>query len=368
MGRALEKTGKAWTLLAAFILLPLAHAMGSENYIAENQLADRMEMSSESFGITTTLSPVSNSTSETYEALSLVTGGSIKAEPTPSPEPQQPSAPATAVSGGGGGEIRADFELSPSQIDYRLKPGEAKQISIRLKNTGGKKLEISLGVSGDASNVLFLQKTYVELKQNEYLDIPAKIVSSQPGRFSGSIQAKAENIIKSISVSIAVISEESLLDMKATIAEKKIARGGKLSVHMDIFNLGSTARVDVVLKYWIEKDGKTINPKTETLAIETQASISRFMGLEALEEGEYQFRAVAEYEGKRAESRDTFHIVSEAVQEAPEKKEELGERFSRLENAVLAMLVVMAIIGLLIYRRGLERHRGGEVAGKQKEK
>ncbi|MBI2674960.1 MAG: hypothetical protein HYX24_00760 [Candidatus Aenigmarchaeota archaeon] len=330
--------------------------MTSENYSLGADSADGKEMSSDSYSAELQLGSSSSGASESYSSnQSAVYGSSLSAVAEPQPSPtQQPSGPsADGAGGGGGGAAKPDFEISPGQIAERLKPGERKTVGIYLKNTGNKRIEIRLKVNGDAAKVLFLEKTTVGISPNEEAEIISTIVVTETGLYIGNISAEGDGITRSVPVTVIAIANETLLDVKAAVLEKKLGKGRSLTAQITLFNLGSTARVDVLLKYWIEKDGKAIRPKEETLAIETQASVVRQIDLDDLAEGEYDFRAVAEYSGKRAESRDRFEIAPAKAQVEKGKEKEGGEPLlkTRLLDVLMLLLIIVVFGHYLRHRR-----------------
>src|SRR3989344_4834243 len=116
-------------------------------------------------------------------------------------------------------------------------------------------------------------------------------------------------------------SPAQLLDLKTNLIQNRVASGGTLPFTVELSSLGSSARYDVALSYYVIDDADhIITSKTETLAVETRASVRTEMDLpDTIPPGTYSLRVNARYGEQRATASEQFTV--EKVEEKPTPKQ-----------------------------------------------
>ena len=109
------------------------------------------------------------------------------------------------------------------------------------------------------------------------------------------------------------IEKNSLFDIFVEIPSQyqKIEVNEDILFSLKLVNLGSEGRIDVLLDYGIvDEKEKCILCKTETVAVETQATFVRQLDLSGIPIGEYKIKGKITYaDGKVAETTNSFRIV-----------------------------------------------------------
>ena len=105
-----------------------------------------------------------------------------------------------------------------------------------------------------------------------------------------------------------------LLDLKVNIMNNEIMQNEKLEFNVELLSLGAIKRYDVALSYIVtDSSNKMISSKTETIALETRASIKSEISLpKNAQPGNYILKVRAEYGGKAASASDTFAVSGPA--------------------------------------------------------
>ncbi len=104
------------------------------------------------------------------------------------------------------------------------------------------------------------------------------------------------------------------LEIEIPSAYSTVEDGSTIHFTTKILNLASENRMDVSLRYEIiDESGEVIISKTETMAIETQASFVGSLGIpEGVAEGDYDLHVVLLVNGiEEAEGRGSFSIMKE---------------------------------------------------------
>jgi len=134
--------------------------------------------------------------------------------------------------------------------------------------------------------------------------------------------------------------DEGTFNLKVEIPEtyKNIVLGKPVVFTAKVLNLANDKRVDVTLKYYvIDSKENVIFTKSETLAVETQASFVREVKLaQDTSIGDYTIKAEIIYnEMEEAESQDSFKITK--------------DNKSRIEIIVIAVIIAAIIFFILIF-------------------
>ena len=139
------------------------------------------------------------------------------------------------------------------------------------------------------------------------------------------------------------IEKNALFDILIDIPSQyqKIEINKDILFSIKLVNLGSEGRIDVLLDYGIkDKNNNLLLHKTETIAVETQATFVRQLDLTGISPGKYKIIGKITYaDGKIAETTNSFEIV--------ESKQKTNAKF--IGWTIMGVLIVGFII-LLIYK------------------
>ena len=131
--------------------------------------------------------------------------------------------------------------------------------------------------------------------------------------------------------------QDSSFNLKVEIADshKTIQPGEEIYFTTKILNLANKQRKDITLKYEILKENNVITTKSETMAIETQASFVGDLKIpEASEEGNYDLRVtLLVNDVEEASGKDSFQIT---------KKE------NKTTYYTYVIIIVIIALGLII--------------------
>jgi len=105
---------------------------------------------------------------------------------------------------------------------------------------------------------------------------------------------------------------KQLLDLKLNIINNELRQGDKLDFNVELSSLGAIKRYDVTLNYLVtDSNNKIVTSKTETVALETRASITTEINIpKNTPIGNYILKINAKYNNKVASASDTFRISS----------------------------------------------------------
>jgi len=197
------------------------------------------------------------------------------------------TSPGSSGSSGGGGSSTPisvkSYSMSPKDIKVKLKQGQTIAKEIKITNTGTKELEIILS-SEKISGFLRLSETSFTLKPQETKVINIDILarkSTIPDLYIGKIVLSGD-INEEILTAIEVASEKSLFDVSVEIPQRfQIEGAGKeIIANVKLFNLGGIGRTDVLVEYEIRNsNGDSILKSSETIAVETQVSLSKIFAI-----------------------------------------------------------------------------------------
>ena len=235
------------------------------------------------------------------------------AEETPSVTP--PLAPPS----GGGGAItgKADFVVTPDFISVTIYQEEGKGFELGIKNTGGKKINITLEISDLNELVILTEKEFVidtdESKRIRFdLFVPSK---TNPGIYTGKILVKGESLEKTVNIVIEIKERYALFDIKLSILPdyKKVNPGESMLTHIEIKNIGLYGKtVDVELqRYVMDFDKKVLfESSKEIIAVEKEISIKRELTVPLnFPLGKYIAIAELKYKNITIDAHDSFDVV-----------------------------------------------------------
>lgn len=261
--------------------------------------------------------------------------------------------------GGGGGGVSIDignFEVNPEFITATVLQDEGQSFDVKLKNIGGKNMNIQANVSENITDVALLNEKEFVLHADEEKTIRVYLYAlrdQEPGIYYGEVVFGSGPLKKIVKIVLSVKKKEALFDLSVNIPDeyKTVTAGSNVKALVDMLNVGlyGTA-VDVELYLYISDFNKLILYETqkEVLAVKTNLSVERdlFVPLDTVS-GTYLVVGEAKYKNITVSSFDTFNVV--------EKK------YVRV-SLVLIILVIVALILLILFilwkRRKDRKERG----------
>lgn len=274
------------------------------------------------------------------------------AEETPVTSP-----PGGSGSPGGSGGIRdlinIDFNLSDLEIIVNIDQGETKEKILTIKNTHSKSLNFEVKGSGLNEFMIINEPSFI-LKSGEAKSLSLDFIareSSIPGFYVGKLIVKTSGLEKEILVVLNVDSKDSLFDIEAVIPERYeyVIPGEELLVIVNLHNLGETGRVDAVLDYIIkDEEGNLITTLSDTLAVETSASLTKSISLPLeIDFGKYILYVSVTYDGKTASSSSSFEVVASKVP--------YGEKI--YISLIIIIVILISLFGYLYLKRKEEPNK-----------
>ena len=254
--------------------------------------------------------------------------------PTPTPSP--------GGGGGGGGaavyEKALTFSIEPNLLKTKLKIGETFKTSIKIKNFANKDASFRMDITSLKDFISLSDEMFV-LKAGEEKIVYITFISTQNselGTKTGKIKITSGRNIEEVQIILEIRSKKVLFDVSLNIPSKykELKIGEELLAQMTLFNLGDVDKADVSLFYEIKDfEGNSLMKKEETIAVETQASLSRtFLLPKNLKEGEYVIAVSVRYDESVGTASDIFYI---------------GRKRSELVGKEYLLLVVIIIIASL---------------------
>ena len=268
-----------------------------------------------------------------------VTGFSVySAEETPSTA----TTGAVTSSESGGPQPVENFTIEPKTISVSLKQGTTKEEIIKIKNTGTRKASISIKEENLGSKIK-IEEPFVELEVGEEKTLKIEFIAEEdatPNLYIGKLLVSSGKVEEEILVSIEVESKQALFDVKIEIPTqyKYIFPGEELIAKIEMFNLGGTRKLDVEVEYIIKnKDGINISRETETIGVETTASVLKTFQIPPnVNLGDYILYARVTYNNQVASATEWFSIIKKPF-------------FNKEDNKLIIYGTILLIIMVLIY-------------------
>lgn len=225
--------------------------------------------------------------------------------------------------GGGGGGVftptepdRPGMEPVTREVLVRLLPGESTDVTLRFRNNGTATGAYNVSVE-DVQGFLSPNDRTTTLAANETTALPFLVRApdnASVGVYEGRMRVVWQGGNRSVPVTIIVRSreEQELLDVQMNLLNLDIRLPqADIGYAVDIFNLGGTDRVDIVLYTRIlDANGSVVRERSETLAVQTSASIARRI-VEDLPPGRYALEVEAVYGNQSAISSASFVVEAE---------------------------------------------------------
>ncbi len=294
---------------------------------------------------------------------------------TTNSKPAESSAcPAAAASSGGGGGGRgvsvaakkaegfSDFEISEQLIREELSGDGLVKRAVTIKNTGTKPLEMKIDFSGVKDFVIMpegARTLEMKLAPGEEGGFDIILFGSglkKAGVYSGNIVLNGGGIEKRISVFLEYESGEPLFDVEVNLPERysKVFPGDHVYAEIRLFNLKGIGKVDVKVNYSIkDSEGATISSGSTLIAVQTQASIVRSLGIPSkAKPGNYIFAVEAEYGGAVGTGSEAFEVA-----EIPSAGKGAFETPKIFMFGVISLIALLAVIAAVSAFDMLAHHR-----------
>jgi len=258
--------------------------------------------------------------------------------------------------------------IYPEIINIDVNTGEFFSQAINISNTGNVRLNVTVRKQGAISDMLNLAFDRAGLEPNQSIGLGIKLfagANSTPGTYTGQLIFEAvwlngtrpSSLERDVLVDIDIKSIRPLLNMDLNITNegKRLSPGEYLMPSINVMNF-SDEHANISLEYIIMDDHeKVVYRKTETIAVETQASFLRSFRLPTdLEAGNYTLSVVAMYGNQTARAADVFAVLP-LVEPAG----------SAIQLDILAKaLIPPLLVSLLAIIFGARRRRQGRAAGR----
>lgn len=137
---------------------------------------------------------------------------------------------------------------------------------------------------------------------------------------------------------------EALLDVEINVVAPEVYEGTRVQAVTEIFNMGSTDVVDVMLEYtFVHESGDTVFEKRETIAVQTRASKSITIPLPTNAPlGRYTIFVVAYYADLIADAKTSVYVISRPdripqtqPEEQPTKQSTLNKEPKQTDTEVI---------------------------------
>ncbi len=263
---------------------------------------------------------------------------SYSAEETPDSGDSGSSGSSGGASGGGGGgsggggsgggglsigdsaetKKLTDFSVSRNLVKVSLQPDSNAKETLKIENTGEKALELQITVK-NIENFLSLptdELVSFRLEPGEKKELHLNFnapYNQQPGIYTGKVLVISEGMQKIIDVIIEVESIAPIFDIDVEVLPQyqKVFPGDEVIAEIKVFNLRGSGRVDISVDYSIwDIDGESIVEEHETVAVDTQTSLTRSIRLPTNSNpGSYIFYTKVAYDGTVGSASDIFEII-----------------------------------------------------------
>ncbi len=212
------------------------------------------------------------------------------------------------------------ISVETDMVEPVFAPGEIGRYSVWITNNLKENQTITISPAGKISNLL---EVYFEGKElstsnfklstdtTEHLELIVN-APENPGIYTGYLVLSSGWGTQAIPISVKVIDDEPLMDVKVEAITKELSLGSPLKFYVSLYNLGFKERFDVHLVYAVKEleTERVLTKVEEEMAIETSLSFVRVIPAEnlSLEAGRYYIEAAALYENKSASAADIFTV------------------------------------------------------------
>ncbi len=278
-----------------------------------------------------------NDTSGNRNSSSVTFSVSIPASP----------APAAAAAGGGGGGAAGiaatkEFDVTPTELNLFLIPGEETDREIKVVNREKSSLIINIEITG-INDIVKLNTNQLVLSPGAEQRVLLTVKAPESGIYAGRIIFKSGETRKEVFVLVNVRSEKKLFDVSITLPEsyKTIYRGQDLNAFISLLQIGPPIGTDITIAYLIKDfNGNTISKESETLFVYEAKSFVKEFPASNLKIGDYIAGIEVTYPGGFATSSTHFRIIEKRVD------------FQFIVIIIIAILAIIIIIySILRYKK-----------------
>ena len=278
---------------------------------------------------------------------------------------ETPSEAAPFGGGGGGGTVkRGDFYLDKDLIDMKIKQGETKREIILVKNTGDKRLEFNLSVSGMNKFVILSEESFtLSPKESKEINVDFFAGENEPGEiYAGRIIFNTDSVdlSKSVNVILEIKERFALFDIKLELGDRILTGEQKLKAKIYMIDVGDlNKKVDVNLEYFIKDfDDNAIKIGEETVSMYKSSEIEREFPIpQQLAQRSYLFYIKLNYLNATATSSDHFFLIKESkIMGVIDKILDYVKK--NLSYLIIAWIVSLIIFIIFLVKRRREKEQG----------
>jgi uncharacterized membrane protein len=263
------------------------------------------------------------------------------------------------VSGGSSGIVTpqppsaSSFTINPNELSVSLRQGQVQTGQVTITNNQNTPIDIQLRPSSQIDSLVRISDVKFTLSPGESKIVTIDFIATNdlnPDLYVGKIAITSGSTEQDLFVAIDVSSSGALLDVSSSIPTQyqQISPGDSLLAQINLFNLGSTPRVDVNLEYIVKDfDNNIILDQNETVAVQTQASFIRTFAMPSnINYGKYIFYVRASYNGQVSSASSDFQIVNVSTNE------------QIYIIIIIGLVIILAgFIGYMIIRRIKRRYK-----------
>ena len=235
----------------------------------------------------------------------------------------------TSSSRSGGGiatTVNTDFTIDKTDLKIRLKQGETKTETVRIKNTGTSIFDVKtilndigkFKISPEGNEVT----TTLQPNEEKIIEIIFKALENEkPDIYPTKIFFNSPSNKKELNAIIEVDSSEPLFDVSVDVLaqSKKLFAGQELLLDVSLVNVRGFGRVDVVVEYSIKDlQGNVVATQHETLAVEKQLKFAKSISVPSdLKPGTYVAIAKVTYGDSVGVSSSLFEVTAKSIRLYP---------------------------------------------------
>ncbi len=225
-------------------------------------------------------------------------------------------------------------------MSVNLKQGETKTAEIKIKNTGDKKLSISI-ISENVGNLINIGEPFFEINKEEekIIFIGVRSESENPGQYLKKLIISSATLEKEITLSIEIETPETLFDLILELEKNQFSPREEISAKTQIYNLSEKNEVEI--KYEIKNSNDIIlTSSTEKLKIKETEFVKKINLPSNTPPGDYILYAKISYEGKTASASQWLTITGKTKQT------------SNIKTKIIILIIILGlIIGLILFKK-----------------
>lgn len=235
--------------------------------------------------------------------------------------------------GGGGGSFEAEdienlmsaleesvrpqeFETSSEKLDVIIERGSIKKPSLALINNLDINSSYNLSLTGDIREIVSLDEDEISIEKKGSAGIPLTFNADKNSAiktYDGKLEVRSQGKLRTIDLSATVIREgEDLIEIDIDVLTEKVYPGGQLKAKVDMFNVGSIARVDLTNNYLIRDldTGLVVANQSDNFTLEKQKQMIKLINISYnVTEGKHVFEVIARYADRSTNRKEVFEVL-----------------------------------------------------------